>query len=74
MRSFALYNYPLLGLVGQASGRAPKDSNSIETPRDKCIVVGDLKNTANQGVQFCIIQQNTPLICFAVLKGEVRNA
>jgi hypothetical protein len=37
-------------------------------------VVRYLKNTANQGAQFYMLQQNTPLLYFAVLKGVVRNA
>jgi hypothetical protein len=72
--SWHVHNQPLLGLSRQASGRAPKDSNSLETSRDNCGVVRDLKNTANQGAQFYMLQQNTPLLCFAVLKGVFRTA
>ena len=52
----------------------PKDSNSLDTSRDNCVVVRGLKNTENQGAQFDMLQQNTPFIYFALLKGVFRNA
>ena len=52
----------------------PKDSNNLETSRDNCVVVRDLKNTANQGAQFYMLQQNSHMICLSVLKGVFRNA
>lgn len=36
----------------KAAARARKDSNSLETSRDDCVVVRDVKITVNQGTQF----------------------
>ena len=52
--SWHAHNHPLLGFGTQASGRDPKDSNSLQTSRDNCGVVRDLKNTADQGAQLYV--------------------